>query len=74
MSFNSINPIDALDMTLNRCCLDETPCGHWLILDTVSGYRMFMDSTPDGMQFIKHRASSIGPVKSTVPSISAMAV
>jgi len=29
-----VYPIVALDMTLNRCCLEETPCGHWLILDT----------------------------------------
>ncbi|MFH1487983.1 MAG: hypothetical protein ABII06_03685, partial [Pseudomonadota bacterium] len=29
---------------------------HWLIL--VTGYWIFMDPTPDGLQFIQHRATS----------------
>ena len=34
ISLPFINSIVALDITLNRCCLDEKSCRHWLILDT----------------------------------------
>jgi len=46
-------------MTLHRFCLNENPAviGRSLILD--SGYWMFIDTTYDGMQVIKYRASSI---------------